>query len=153
MDGAADSTSPTPAIERLMWFWHGHFATSMDKVEFVDLVCRQLITLRRHGLGRFDDLLMAVTLDPANDSPEALREYAKKRGADLANWSFLTGSAEDIQAVLDAYAVGSLRQPDGQIDHVVVTYVLDPEGRIARIHVGLDHDAEELERDLRRILS
>ncbi len=59
------ATSPTPTIERLMWFWHGHFATSVDKVEWTDLVCRQLITLRRHGLGRFDDLLMAVTLDPA----------------------------------------------------------------------------------------
>ena len=59
------ATSPTPALERLMWFWHGHFATSLEKVEWTDLVCRQLITLRRHGLGRFDDLLMAVTLDPA----------------------------------------------------------------------------------------
>lgn len=59
------ATSATPAIERLTWFWHGHFATSVDKVEFVDLVARQLMTLRRLGLGRFDDLLEAMANDAA----------------------------------------------------------------------------------------
>ena len=59
------STSPTPAIERLMWFWHGHFATSMEKVEWPDLMHRQPVTLRRYGLGLLDDLLLAMTHDPA----------------------------------------------------------------------------------------
>ena len=59
------STSPTPALERLMWFWHGHFACDYHKSEATDLLLRQLITLRRNALGRFDDLLLAVTHDPA----------------------------------------------------------------------------------------
>ncbi|MEM7338268.1 MAG: DUF1800 domain-containing protein [Actinomycetota bacterium] len=59
------ATSPTPAIERLAWFWSGHFATGIEKVEFVDLMHRQLVMLRRLGLGRFDDLLKAVTRDAA----------------------------------------------------------------------------------------
>ena len=57
--------SSAPAIERLMWFWHGHFATSIEKVELTDLMVRQLATLRRHGLGRFDDLLLAMIHDAA----------------------------------------------------------------------------------------
>jgi len=57
--------SPTPAIERLAWFWHGHFATSIDKVEYADLMHAQLVMLRRNGLGRFDDLLEAITHDTA----------------------------------------------------------------------------------------
>lgn len=59
------ATSPTPAIERLQWFWQGHFATSIEKIEFPDLMLRQWATQRRLGLGRFDDLLMAMVHDPA----------------------------------------------------------------------------------------
>lgn len=58
-------TSATPAIERLNWFWIGHFATSLEKVEHTYLLHRQFVTLRRLGLGRFDDLLKAVTREPA----------------------------------------------------------------------------------------
>ena len=57
--------SATPALERLAWFWHGHFATSIDKVEYADLMHAQLVMLRREGLGRFDDLLEAITHDTA----------------------------------------------------------------------------------------
>lgn len=59
------ATSPTPAIEKLTWFWTGHFATSNDKVELPDLLHRQWVTCRRLGLGRFDNLLKAITRDPA----------------------------------------------------------------------------------------
>ncbi|MEM7274292.1 MAG: DUF1800 family protein [Actinomycetota bacterium] len=59
------ATSTAPAIERLTWFWHGHFATSVDKVDMVDLLVRQLATLRRLSLGRFDDLLLAMANDAA----------------------------------------------------------------------------------------
>ncbi|MEM7096444.1 MAG: DUF1800 domain-containing protein [Actinomycetota bacterium] len=57
--------SPTPAIERLLWFWHGHFATSIEKVEFPDLMVQQFATMRRWGLGPFEDLLLAMAHDPA----------------------------------------------------------------------------------------
>ena len=59
------TTSPTPAIERLMWFWHGHFATNVDKFENGELLHAQLLTFRRYGLGRFDDLLKLMARDPA----------------------------------------------------------------------------------------
>ncbi|MEM9522101.1 MAG: DUF1800 family protein [Actinomycetota bacterium] len=59
------ASSPTPAIERLMWFWHGHFATNFDKFEGPEAFHAQLLTLRRHGLGRLDDLLKLMHRDPA----------------------------------------------------------------------------------------
>ncbi|MGI9646058.1 MAG: DUF1800 domain-containing protein [Ilumatobacteraceae bacterium] len=59
------ATSPTPAIERLMWFWHGYFATNLEKFEDPELLHAQLLTFRRHGLGRFDDLLKLMARDPA----------------------------------------------------------------------------------------
>ena len=92
---------------------------------------------------------VSISLDPLRDTPSVLREYARKRGADLANWSFLTGTPDDVDRVLKSYGVGSVRTPDGQIQHIVVTFLIDAEGQIARRYIGLDgHDPKEVLRDL-----
>lgn len=51
--------------ERLTWFWHDHFATSVAKVRVPYLALQQHVTLRQHALGNFADLLSAVAKDPA----------------------------------------------------------------------------------------
>ncbi len=51
--------------ERLTWFWHDHFATSLAKVPVPYLLWRQHMTIRGHALGNFADLLKAVAKDPA----------------------------------------------------------------------------------------
>jgi uncharacterized protein (DUF1800 family) len=55
----------TPLKEKITLFWHGHFTTSLPKVEDAYLVHRQIEMLRTHGLGNFRDLLRAVCHDPA----------------------------------------------------------------------------------------
>jgi protein SCO1/2 len=91
---------------------------------------------------------VSISLDPVRDTPMALRAYAQERGADLTGWSFLTGDPEVIAQVLEAYGVGSMRRPDGQIDHLVATFLIDAEGRIAQRFIGLEHEPEELLRAL-----
>lgn len=59
------TTSSTAGVERLAWFWHGHFATAIQKVRYPSLLRDQLVTLRRHGQGRFDDLLELMSRDTA----------------------------------------------------------------------------------------
>ncbi|HEX3447569.1 MAG TPA: DUF1800 domain-containing protein [Isosphaeraceae bacterium] len=56
---------PDPLREKLILFWHGHFATSIKKVESVALMDRQNETLRTGALGSFAALLEAVIADPA----------------------------------------------------------------------------------------
>lgn len=51
--------------EKMTWFWHGHFATSSDKVGNQTLLHAQQRRLREHALGSFRDLLRAVMKDPA----------------------------------------------------------------------------------------
>jgi protein SCO1/2 len=87
---------------------------------------------------------VSITLDPANDTPEALTRYAKERGADLSGWSFLTGPEVEVAEVVRSYGVGTLRAPDGSIDHVVATFLVDGQGRIAKRWLGLEHKVEEL---------
>lgn len=40
--------------------------------------------------------LVTLTTDPDNDTPEVLKRYGEKFGADFNRWSFLTGSKEQI---------------------------------------------------------
>lgn len=87
---------------------------------------------------------VSISLDPARDTPEAMRAYATARGADLARWSFLTGDTDAVVDVLERYGVGAKPGKNGEIDHLVITYVIDAEGRIARRFGGLEHRAETL---------
>ena len=51
--------------ERLVWFWHDHFATSIAKVRIPYLMWQQHLTLREHATGNFGELLHAMARDPA----------------------------------------------------------------------------------------
>jgi len=92
----------------------------------------------------------SISLDPAHDTPERMREYALARGADLETWSFLTGAPASIDSVLASYGVGSVPTPEGTIEHVVVTFLIDGQGRVLKRYFGLNHDVEEYLRDLER---
>ncbi|WP_328998299.1 DUF1800 domain-containing protein [Kribbella sp. NBC_00709] len=53
------------AGERLTWFWHGHFATSNQKVRNAAWMLAQNQTQRTLALGRFGDLARAMVVDTA----------------------------------------------------------------------------------------
>jgi len=46
--------------------------------------------------------LVSITIDPEHDTPAVLAEYAGRFGA-TPDWSFLTGSPEDVERVLRAF--------------------------------------------------
>jgi len=54
-----------PLREKATLFWHGHFATSNQKVNDPYLMWQQNETIRRYVLGKFPDLLKAMSRDPA----------------------------------------------------------------------------------------
>jgi len=43
-----------------------------------------------------DIKLVSITVDPGHDTPDVLREYASRLGADPGRWSFLTGPRDEI---------------------------------------------------------
>jgi uncharacterized protein (DUF1800 family) len=54
-----------PLREKVSLFWHGHFATSNQKVNDPYMMWEQNETLRRYALGKFPDMLKAMSRDPA----------------------------------------------------------------------------------------
>ena len=57
--------TPRPLEEKLTLFWHGHFATSEEKLRDYRKIALQIKTLRAHATGNFGELLVAVAKDPA----------------------------------------------------------------------------------------
>jgi uncharacterized protein (DUF1800 family) len=57
--------SKRPLEEKLTLFWHGHFATGNAKVNNPYMMYQQNQIFRERGLGRFHDLILAVSRDPA----------------------------------------------------------------------------------------
>jgi uncharacterized protein (DUF1800 family) len=53
------------AAEKLAFFWHGHWATSVQKVRSAHLMLAQQQTFRRYGQGDTGPLVRAMLRDPA----------------------------------------------------------------------------------------
>ncbi|HHC74619.1 MAG TPA: DUF1800 family protein, partial [Thiothrix sp.] len=57
--------TPTPLIERMTLFWHGHFTSSLNRVNQPELFLQQNQLFRKYALGDFKALLKAVVYNPA----------------------------------------------------------------------------------------
>ncbi len=57
--------NPNPLQEKMALFWHGHFATSEEKVRDYRKMRVQLDFFEREGLGNFGTLALGVARDPA----------------------------------------------------------------------------------------
>lgn len=91
---------------------------------------------------------VSISLDAANDTPEAFRAYGEAHGVDFANWSFLGGPAEVLDPLVRSYAVGKTRNAEGVIEHLVVAMLVNENGRILKRYLGTAHDATAIVADL-----
>ena len=57
--------TPTPLVEKMTLFWHGHFATGAEKVQDAELMHTQNVLLRNNALGHFENLVQGIAKDPA----------------------------------------------------------------------------------------
>jgi uncharacterized protein (DUF1800 family) len=58
-------TGLAPLLEKMTLFWHGHFATSVQKVKDAYWMWLQNDTLRHNALGNFATLVKKISRDPA----------------------------------------------------------------------------------------
>lgn len=93
--------------------------------------------------------LLAITVDPENDTPEVLADFAKRIGADPARWKFLTGRPDAVARVAESFGV--LYYSDhGKIVHSQAVAVLDPNGKLSAIYYGADWEPEQVLQDLEK---
>ena len=57
--------SPHTLQEKMTWFWHGHWATSIGKVNYALPMLNQNVTMRKYALGNFTEFSKAMFSDGA----------------------------------------------------------------------------------------
>ena len=95
---------------------------------------------------------VSITVDPERDTPEVLKEYAQTFGANLAGWSFLTGTPDAIREVTRRYGVFAAKNANGGVDHTFLTSIVDQRGILRVQYLGVRFDPEEFRRDLISLL-
>lgn len=102
---------PAPLLEKMTLFWHGHFATSVQKVKDPYWLWLQNDTLRRNALGNFGALVKKISRDPAMmiylDLQQSRREHPNENWARELMELFTVGignySEDDIRASARAF--------------------------------------------------
>ena len=98
--------------------------------------------------------LISFSVDPETDTPEVLKAYAGRYGADATRWSFLTGAQDAMDKVVAGYwqIVERVPRPDGagfDIAHSERFVLVDRAGQIRGFYKtdegGLDHLMRDLD--------
>jgi hypothetical protein len=87
---------------------------------------------------------VSVTVEPEIDTPAVLTAYAKRYDADLAGWSFLTGSSAEIGDVVRRYGAYSRKVKPGDVDHLFLTSLVDRQGMLRVQYLGYRFEPEEM---------
>lgn len=95
-------------------------------INFIYTHCSETCPLETAQLARVQSILgdklgkdiffYSISIDPAKDTPQVLREYKKKF---RANWTFLTGKAEDITLIRKKLGLYIPEIQDGSNNHNV----------------------------------
>lgn len=73
--------------------------------------------------------IVSITLDPEFDTPGVLNTYAKERGIDTSNFTFLTGPEQAIKDLMTQ--LGVLAFKDGPlVKHTLATVLINEDGKI-----------------------
>ncbi len=115
-------------------------------VSFIYTTCNGSCPATTHNLYRVQQALkeaglwgrqvefVSISLDPARDTPEVLRRYAKIYGTDPAAWHFLTGPPDRVSRVIASWGMWARVGPSGVLDHPSRIFLIDPRGRQREIY-------------------
>ena len=108
-------------------------------------VSHHLSEIQKAFEGADDVRLVSITVDPREDSPEALQAFGEKFGADPRRWLFLTGESTNVHGLLrkSFLAVdetgGYNPMPGGYVDADRIA-VVGRDGRVAGFVRGTTPD-------------
>jgi protein SCO1 len=99
------------------------------------------------GFGRTVEFI-SITVDPERDTPEVLKRYAENFGIATPGWVFLTGDPTALKTIGQRYGIFAARGDEGEIDHTLLTSIIDRDGQLRVQYAGARFDPEEFRSDL-----
>ena len=106
-------------------------------ISFFFSTCPSICVQQNQKLRELQDMFegqgvkfVAISVDPENDTPEVLREYAARFGADKEQWLFMTGDLTYIRRV----GTEIFQQPVNKKFHTERFVLVDRDGKIEGIY-------------------
>jgi protein SCO1/2 len=106
--------------------------------------------LKSVGANQFN--VVSIGFNQPADSPQALKDFARKYGVDQPNWDFLSPPAATVAALAQDFGFMYQATPAG-FDHVLQISILDAEGRIVRQVYGDSLSPADLGEPLKMLLA
>lgn len=94
---------------------------------------------------------LLVSLDPARDTPEAIRGFVEGYQLDLQRWTVLTGNPDALRSLSAAAGFNFKPTSDGEFVHQNTIFLLDEEGQMVSHYPNLSSAADELTADLTQV--
>lgn len=95
--------------------------------------------------------LLSISFDPTRDTPAKLREYGigylgNPERPDFTYWQMAVGPDKDVRAIADFFGLKYEIAPEDktQFNHSLVTAIIGPDGKIAKVMSGNRWTADEL---------
>lgn len=91
-----------------------------------------MLMLQNEFYGNLKFGVASITIDPTNDTPEALKQHADELGVKLPFWNMLTGDSKyifELSKKFNLYAGESEESPGG-FEHSGLFALIDKEGNI-----------------------
>ena len=123
-------------------------------IDTCPLLTAKMVTIQKKLGSEFGSevFFVTVSMDPAVDRPEILERYAMALGCDLGGWVFLTGTEAEIKKVARDYGVYRKKLADGDVDHTLLTSIVDRSGTVRVQYMGMRFDADEFLHDLKELV-
>nr|WP_242175105.1 SCO family protein [Priestia koreensis] len=82
---------------------------------------------------------VSFSIDPENDTPEALKSFAQQFTEDFSNWTFLTGYSQETiekQAKTQFHELVQKTDASTQVTHGTHLFLVNKEGKIMKSYSG-----------------
>lgn len=121
------------------------YRNKLVAVEFIYTRCTTLCSALGAGFRQIRDnipaaalerdiVLVSISFDPQHDTPERLKTYASRFGADGHGWRIArVRNKADLKAVLDAFGIVVIPDGFGGFEHNAAIHLVDREGRLTLI--------------------
>jgi protein SCO1/2 len=111
------------------------------------MLTAEMASLQKSLKKTTDVHLVSISVDPNNDTPEILADYAKKYNADLKNWHFLTGKVSTIYTVAKDGFKMTVDSVSDDIQNPIVHSerfaLVDKKGQIRAFYNGTEPESKE----------
>jgi protein SCO1 len=96
--------------------------------------------------------LLSISMDPEFDTPEVLKAYGARYHASYQDWTFATGSTEQIQSVAELMGLYYAKE-NGLISHDLRTALIGPDGKLIHLWKSNVWTPYEVQRMVRETIS